>query len=445
MSFRVLPWQIQSFFRVLPRIPRRTVAFSLLVATTTAHAAPWVTPDDRRLNHATTLLSDRDAGIPVATTWPASWQLSEASASETTALSRAYLRFERAELAPMGWRGDLTLGGQLHSGVSRGRTERQPEQDGQMRLRIEYLGEWLALGLAPGYAPSPDDNDEWRYEGTYIAVNQQGWTLAAGATDRWWGPGQESSFLFENQSRSVPSLSIRHHAGSGDALADVIGPWSVSIMGARLAAKQTHPDDDFSLSETLYGARWTMKPIAGLTIGVGTHRQDDDTANRDTIDTTALDARYAHPIGATTIGIYGQLARQTVNQTDNNGWLAGLDWVTTAWHGEQRWFTEFETHDDSARANAPIHHGAPINQFGARQDQTTSVGVHHYAGTGWNTGVVFERQSLPAADTINIARITYGHQFLAGWLTLNAQIADDDIDTQSGENWTAGAEWTYRF
>ncbi|PVY70811.1 capsule assembly protein Wzi [Tamilnaduibacter salinus] len=345
----------------------------------------------------------------------------------------------------MGWRGDLSLGGQIGNGVSRGRAERLPEQDGLAQLRIEYLGEWLALGLAPGYAPSPDDNTEWRYDGTYVAVNQRGWTLAAGATDRWWGPGQQSSFLFESQSRPIPAVSLRRHADSRSPLASMTGPWSVTIMGARLADRQDGPSDDFSLSETLYGARWTIKPTAGLTLGAGAHKQDAAGRNRDDIDTMALDARYAHAIGTNMIGIYGQLARQTVDQTDSNGWLAGLDWVTTAWHGEQRWFTEYETHDDDARANAPSHHGDPINQFGAQQDRTTSLGVHHYAGTGWNTGLVLQHRNNPTTDNLNVARITYGHQLLAGWLTLNAQIADDDLDTQSGENWTAGAEWTYRF
>jgi hypothetical protein len=53
-----------------------------------------------------------------------------------------------------------------------------------------------------------DDDDTFRYDGSYFAGKFGNWIVTAGAQDRWWGSGWEGSLILSNSARPVPAISL---------------------------------------------------------------------------------------------------------------------------------------------------------------------------------------------------------------------------------------------
>ncbi|NWN91377.1 capsule assembly Wzi family protein [Marinobacter adhaerens] len=472
-----------------------------------AVAAPWAEPGDPRARFAIQKLADRGHIERSVTTWPISWADATAGAGsagrdqQAVGTAAAYLNFEKDQQASPGFRGEFNIRGQNEVPGITGFTQTGTGK-AETSLSLQWQGSAWAMGLNPTYTNEPDDDEELRLDGSYLAFNPGNWVFGAGAIDRWWGPGWQSSLILSNNARPMPSVWLTRNstaAPQNDWL-NWIGPWQFTTFVGQYESDREVPDARY------VGMRFAFQPIRNLDIGLsraimygGEGRPDglstfwdafigrdngqkgeDDPGNQ----LGSIDIRYGFAVGHQSMGLYIQMMGEDEAGAfpARKSWLMGADWTTQLFAADQQWFLEYtNTTADDLMGNAMpgITYEHSRYQTGYRyygRNQATSLdgdaeaitlGAHHFLNSGSNLSARityaelnrFNRlrprgtdpdvfYNVPAANqTVAIAKVGYGTEILNGWLDLSVQASDKKIEYTSGEKdqYSASASWTYRF
>ncbi|PPK51386.1 capsule assembly protein Wzi [Marinobacter persicus] len=472
-----------------------------------AVAAPWVKPGDARARFAIQKLADRGHIEASITTWPISWvdatagKQSAAQDQQAVGMASAYLSFEKEQQATEGFRGEFNVRAQNEVLGITG-FEQTGTGKAETSVNLQWQGSFWGLGLNPTYTHEPDDDKELRLDGSYLAVNPCNWVLGAGAIDRWWGPGWQSSLILSNNARPMPTVWLsrnRTEAPETEWL-NWIGPWQFTAFLGQYESSRQVPD------AKLMGVRLAFQPIDNLDIGFsraimygGEGRPEgfstlwdaftgkdngQNGANDPGNQLGSIDARYGFTIGDQTIGLYAQIMGEDEAGAfpSRKSWLLGADWTTQWFEADQQWFLEYAntTADDFlGEARPGITYDHSRYQTGYRyygRNQATSLegdaeaitlGAYHFMTTGSNLSarVTYAElnkagQAMPQGtdpdvfynvpikgQKVAIANLGYGTEVLNGWLDISLQASDKAIEYISGEKdqLSASASWTYRF
>ncbi|XOZ33310.1 capsule assembly Wzi family protein [Halomonadaceae bacterium KBTZ08] len=421
-------------------------------------------------------------------TWPLMWgnvehgyqDATAATATPDTTLS--YLKFERKRQAERGFRAEASVAGASEGALIQG-FDTAPQDDGQIGLTMEWIGNHWALGLSPSFTLSPDDDDELRADNSYLAFSAGNWVLGVGSIERWWGPGWQSSLILSNNARPIPSVWInRRNAGAPQSRwLSWMGPWD-------LTAFVGEPESGPAASDPrVLGTRLTLRPLQGLDIGLSQliRRDNDQPDNKDTDDQlSAVDVRYAMSVGPTTVGLYTQLMDDDEAGTDSARelWLLGVDATTRWFSAEQQWFLEYSNTADGlnnggttnigdsySRANTgQYHYGRSTAASQCDGARMLTLGGWHFLTSGTNMGARLSHVDLntdgptttiqPGSDNVRYfvprrdqsfthLALNVGTEVAGGWLSGEASYSDARIETLSGEidQWRIAAQWRYRF
>ena len=488
------------------------VACLALLSATVVSAAPWFGPGDPRMRHAVQKLADRGHLDTAVTTWPlmvgsldAGLDRNRASQDGVAvAQSLAYVRFEQEAQASPGFRATFTVSGTTETPYLRG-FEGGPRESGEASVLLEWQGNAWALGLSPTYAANPQDNEDWRFDGTYLAATASNWVFGVGAIDRWWGPGWQSSLILSNNARPVPAVWINRRAATApeQPWLQWLGPWQLTTFLGQLEDER-HIED-----AKLFGMRLTLRPIDGLDIGFSRTFQiggegrpensrtfwdaligrdngqqggpEDDPSNQ----LGSIDVRYGFGVGQQTIGLYAQMMGEDEagGFPARKSWLFGLDATSQLGNSDQQWFLEHANTlaDDmfgSAMPNISYEHSvyrSGYRYYGRNlatslegDARATTLGFFNFFPDGRNLGLSLTyaelnaenasvRASIPddrvsyripvSAQTRTLATLSYGLPAYGGWLDIYAQVADKKIDLASSRQdpTSVGATWRYRF
>ncbi|HET9475002.1 MAG TPA: capsule assembly Wzi family protein [Steroidobacteraceae bacterium] len=243
------------------------------ITTTSARADPWLAPGDEGLRSDIQLLAD--AGIlrgPV-TTWPMSWPdiARDVIAAEGRGLDQATnhalarVRRLARQASDSGFAG---LGIRV-SGAYEPTTLREfadtPREEGELAMRASWLTEHFAVNLQGSYVVDPDDDKDWRADGSYLGVNFGNFMLSAGFMERWWGPGWDGSLILSTNARPIPTLTLERNYTDPfkTRWLSWLGPWRASIaMGEAEAHDVAVPNVKF------FAARLNFKPRSWLEFGL---------------------------------------------------------------------------------------------------------------------------------------------------------------------------------
>ncbi len=329
-------------------------SFSLL-------AAPWVELGDARARFAAQKLADRGHMDRTVSTWPMMWtavhsglKQSVASDQSSVGSAAAYLRFEQEQQAQQGFRGEYSIYGSSEIPGIRG-FDPNPMAKAGTAINLQWQGEVWALGLKPAYADKSDDDEKLRLDGSYLAATAGNWVFGAGAIDRWWGPGWQSSLILSNNARPMPALWLNRnnsYAPEADWL-QWVGPWQFTAFAGQYEGDREIPD------AKLLGMRFTFRLIDGLDIGLsraimfgGEGRpegastiwnaligrdngqlEENDPGNQ----LASVDARYGFAIGEQTMGLYAQMMGEDEAGAfpARKSWLLGTDWTTQLFKADQ--------------------------------------------------------------------------------------------------------------
>ena len=409
--------------------------------------APWLPPGDVRARHAIQKLSDQTPQMAASGTWPINWaqiqdlRANPASASASPAFSapQAYLQFETQFYAqrPYVVHSALTLSDR--NPIQGSFSESIRERAG-LHVTQKWTGHSIAAGLSVQYVEEFTGQTRFRFDQSYLAARLGDLHVGAGAIDRWWGPGWESSLILSNHARPMPAVwAQRWHAQkpSMDALS-WIGPWQWTAMISQA-------DDETHQAEELVGARITAAPFGRLAIGLS-HLQGLKSDSDQRI--TALDTRLGMPLGAESLGLYAQWAdtRSIEDEPIGRSSLYGIDWTSEFFQGDQQWFLEW-TNALPLASEGYTHHDRGIASFRGQDTYRVSLGGYHFFDNSRQLGVVLTRWKPDSNSQGWLIRHSFSQVLGPGKFTFDLQWADSDElqSDDTGPGWRAAARWELRY
>lgn len=480
-----------------------------LVTTSATYASPWIEPGDVRARFALQKLADRGHFDRTVSTWPVMWSsvakdINDSVTSDVTATvdAVAYLKAEQQAQFSGGTRAEITLAGSSEQPLVQGFGDSRQEE-AQATLDFQWQGEYWALGLSPSVVANPTDDEEFRYDGSYLAATLGNWVFGAGAIDRWWGPGWQSSLILSNNARPIPAvwLNRKRDIAPASSWLSWIGPWNVTLFAGQFQDERVIDDPK------LIGMRVTFRPIQGLDIGLsraimfggegrpengsalwnaltGRDNSQDGGENDPGNQLASIDIRYGFSVGNQSMGLYTQMMGEDEAGAfpARKSWLLGLDWTTGFLNTDQQWFLEYAntTADDlfgDAMPNITYnhfnyntgyrHHGRNFASTFEGDAEAISLGAFQFFDNGDNLSATISyaevnsdgavRTVMPDPNVqyfvpannqkVGILNLGYSTDFLRGRLELSLRGTDKKIElaTSDLDQWSAGASWRYRF
>jgi hypothetical protein len=248
----------------------RVVLVTLLVAPA-AMAGPWLDPGDTALRHDIQLLADAGVIKAPVSTWPLSTgDIQDALTTDTQGLDAAaqaaLMRLRRRlDAATVTDEVLLRAYGSAAQSPRRLRTfESGPRETGEVGLGGEWTGDRFAMRLSGQWVNDPDDDKDWRLDGSYLGMALGNWMIAASTSERYWGPGWQSSMVLSNNARPIPGFTIERNFTTPfeHRWLRWIGPWDLALLWGYL-------DDDRAVhSARIFAGRFNFRPLDSLEIGL---------------------------------------------------------------------------------------------------------------------------------------------------------------------------------
>ncbi|TVP51902.1 MAG: capsule assembly Wzi family protein [Halomonadaceae bacterium] len=479
----------------------------LLLLSTEQSAAPWIDPGDMRLRHSLQVLADQGEVNTPLNTWPVMWagvSLAGQRSNPGTAAERAYVRFEQDRFARPGWTGEFTVAAANQPRLVRDFND-QTREEGELGLTAQFTGQSWAFGLSGQVTDEPADGREWRADGSFLAFTSDQWTLGAGAIDRWWGPGWQSSLMLSSNARPVPSVWLnRTNPGASEhPLLAWLGPWQFTVLLGQLESAREVPE------ARLVAMRFNFRPLSGLELGLSrmlmygggdqpqngsslfralTLSEDSDRTGEGMHSQQAgFDFRYGTALGHVTGGLYGEAVGQ-VGEDQSLGRFIGLAGVDMAYNwgaASQRWFLEYSdttagnivgrgrdniAYEDDVYTSGDRFRGRALGSTFDSDALALTLGLQHFFADGRNLALSVSRVKLNRSDNIVasmpsrnvdlaiareatdavLANARYEYPLWSGWATLDGQWSSRTIDTATADGsgraqGSLSAGWRYRF
>lgn len=259
MSFNLL----KSIFRIL---------FLALFMCSSVSASPWISVGETRLKQNLHLLNDTGAITISLTTWPIMWsdvnkalkRVDESQLNSSQLIALKELKFEMHYQTKKEMKRSLEIAASSSRAVFRDFSGQEYEK-GRISHLFDWDGEDFAFKLQANLTTDPGkDTTESQFYGSYVAGVLGNWVLGAGAFDRWWGAGHQSSLILTNNARPVPAVFLRT---KGEQQFDSpwlswLGDWQFVSFVGQLESSRVIPE------AKLTGMRFTFKPFDNLEIGL---------------------------------------------------------------------------------------------------------------------------------------------------------------------------------
>jgi hypothetical protein len=262
----------------------------------------------------------------------------------------------------------------------------EPREEGELALGVAgFVGERWGGRLEFTAAANPQDDENWRFDGSYAAGKFGNWIVTLGAQDRWWGSGWQGSLILSNNARPVPAIALDRALSTPfeSRWLHWIGPWRLTTFMGYMEDDRGIDDYDHPL---LFGFRVSARPLDGLEISLERTAQwcgegrscswsdfwnvwwgnDNAGENVDPEDEpgnqlAGWDIRWASPIGSWPYAVYFQHTGESIDNqiprpyrslelagaevwgefADGGSWRAILEWATTRCggteNGEKLW------------------------------------------------------------------------------------------------------------
>jgi hypothetical protein len=225
------------------------------------------------------------------------------------------------------------------------------------------MGQRFAARAQVTAVADPEDDKNFRFDGSYGAMVIGNHILSAGVRDRWWGPGWEGSLIYSTNARPMPSLSLERNVAKAfeTKWLSWIGPWNYSFVYGFL-------DDDRTVNDARFlGFRVGFRPFNDLEFALTRTAQwcgDDRPCDLDTFwdlvkgkdnrgddgvdldnepgnQLAAVDIRWTSPIGDGPYALYTQWAAEDEASGTPSRWIGLIgaelwgyletDWLQGDW------------------------------------------------------------------------------------------------------------------
>jgi hypothetical protein len=244
-----------------------------------AAADPWLAPGDARLRHDLQLLADAGIVRTPLTAWPVSWAEvardvrsagDDGQHPEYVGAALARVRVAAREATRVGAMSyELRLSGSGNPMALR-RFGDVAREEGELSGAAQFTGHRFAYRLQATAVADAGDGQEFRPDGSYVAMVLGNWMLSAGYIDRWWGPGWEGSLILGTNARPLPAITIERNYSDA-----IDHPWLgwLGQFRAAITLGQLEHDRNDAPDAQFFGMRFTWKPHSRLEVGLSRSAQ----------------------------------------------------------------------------------------------------------------------------------------------------------------------------
>jgi len=239
-----------------------------------SHSSPWMDANDMNLRADIQLLNDTNLiNLPV-TTYPLMWasiapeikniNLSNLSEIQINALINIRRQMNLSVKKSVINKASIHLAKDERRFTSFGSNL---SARANVSLSSEYTGPNFAGKIKINYQNkqvTSVDKSEAHLDGSYVAYKISNWIIDAGVTNKWWGPGIDTSLILSSNARPLPAIAIRRNNSQAfeTPWLSWIGPWTFTAQIAHLEHKR------FVADAKLWNSRATFKPIRNLELGL---------------------------------------------------------------------------------------------------------------------------------------------------------------------------------
>lgn len=249
----------------------RLLSVLALVFSGASVAAPWVDTSDIYLRADIQALADAGVITVPVNTYPLMWSgiggdLAKVEPSTLTpALVEAFARVNFYYRNAIDNRGNVSL--KLAAASDPARFQHfgsDYREQGEASASYEYLGERFAYKVSASANYDPADDEEFRFDDSYLAMALGNWMFTFGAVEQWWGPGFDSSLHKSNNARPMPSLMLsRNNAQAFETpWLSWLGPWTFT------AGISMFEEERYAPNTLLWNFRGSIRPFRQLEIGL---------------------------------------------------------------------------------------------------------------------------------------------------------------------------------
>ncbi|WP_339862395.1 capsule assembly Wzi family protein [Paremcibacter congregatus] len=242
--------------------------FSLSMLSTAVQASPWAAVGDMQLRNDVEVLARHGVIAGPVNTWPISWKQITRGLSRTGEMDLpAYVRLAAMrvkEKIPGEFRAAAHLQLTNNPAIVRG-FAKTARNDLDVSATFEYNNDnsGTTVHLEGGYRKG-DGEDYAHLDGSYLSQDWGNWSVYAGAFDRWWGPGRESTLILSNNARPMPSVGLRRIEPKAfeSKWLSWIGPWQWDMFVAKMEEDRHIPN------ALVAGMRLSFEPIENFEVGL---------------------------------------------------------------------------------------------------------------------------------------------------------------------------------
>ncbi|VAX06719.1 hypothetical protein MNBD_ALPHA03-1019 [hydrothermal vent metagenome] len=241
--------------------------FSLLISCGLVQASPWAAVGDMQLRNDVEILARHGVISGPVNTWPLSWKQITRNLPRTSEMDlppyvrHAVIRVK--EKIPGKFRTAVRMQTTNNPAIVRGFAS-TARNDLDMGATLEYNNDsGTTIHIQGGYRKG--NGEDYVYlDGSYLSQDIGNWSAYAGAFDRWWGPGRESTLLLSNNARPMPSVGLRRIEPKAfkTKWLSWMGPWQWDMFVARMEKERFVPN------ALIAGMRLSFEPVKNFEVGL---------------------------------------------------------------------------------------------------------------------------------------------------------------------------------
>lgn len=242
--------------------------FFLLMSCGFSQASPWAAVGDMQLRNDVEILARHGVISGPVNTWPISWKQITRNLSTTSEMDLpSYVRLAAMrvrEKIPGEFRVSARVQATNNPAIVRGfATTARTDLDADATLEYNNSDSGTTIHLQGGYRKG-NGEDYTHLDGSYLSQDLGNWSVYAGAFDRWWGPGRESTLILSNNARPMPSVGLRRIEPKAfeTKWLSWLGPWQWDMFVAKMEKERHIPNTIF------VGMRLSFEPIKNFEVGL---------------------------------------------------------------------------------------------------------------------------------------------------------------------------------
>ena len=247
------------------------LACVLLLQQAPVAASPMISPGDMALRADLQHLADIGVIKGPVTTWPLAWgpimadirdHSGELSHAAQAAISRVNAR-ARWETRV----GEFTFNAKASVAEKPTRIRsfmNTPREKAELSAGLSLTTERFAVSLNGQAVDSPPDGEDFRADGSLLAIAIGNYSFSANTLDRWWGPGWDGNLILSNNARPMPAISIDRTFTDPfkTKWLSWLGPWDLAVHFGDMGSDRHVPNAQF------FGFRLNFRPLPSLEIGI---------------------------------------------------------------------------------------------------------------------------------------------------------------------------------